>query len=100
MKTFNLDGTEVFVPHGSVVVEKTKVTKIWATTKSNDGNIWRVKDKILEDSRLVTCNGSFDHFLEFENISTGEIRYGGTTVGDEFYRYIAVSKERAFLEAD
>jgi len=102
-----VDGHEMFLPHGSVVIERwhdgvehKKATKLWATPKANANNLWEVMDKIPEDMRLVTGNGSFDHFLEFRNTETGEIQYGGTTVGCPLYIYYVVSKKRAMLIAD
>ena len=107
-----IDGSSVFVPHGSAVLEEwhdgqahEKITKIWATEKAvaqmNDHtNLWEVTDKILEDSRLIDGNDSYDHFLEFTNISTKEICYGATTVGSSSSEYWEVSKKRAMLQAD
>ncbi len=103
-----INGVSVFVSQGSVVLERCfdcnkesrKLTKIWATEEEHKGNVWRVRGKTAVDVRVIDGNGSFDHFLEFENTTTGESSYGGTTVDSVIYDYYEVSKERAFLQAD
>ena len=106
MVRIDVDGEIVFVPHGSVVIEQwhdgvehNKLSKIWATEKANKGDLFEVVDKIWEDSRLITDNGSFDHFLELRNTTNKEVSYGGTTVGNPLSAYYEVSKKRAFMDA-
>ena len=102
-----IDGSSVFVPHGSAVLEEwhdgqahEKITKIWATEKAvkqmkDSQNLWEVTDRIAEDCNLIDGNDSYDHFLEFTNIFTKEICYGATTVGSSSYEYWEVSKDTA-----